>query len=100
MRTFFAGKVKKLKEVYEIMIEVADAHGITVPQVSFAFCAGKGVIPICGCRKPGQVEALASGVKVRLTPDEVNRLEEAADRAGIDIMGADIFRPFVLKSRK
>lgn len=100
MRTFFAGRVKKLKEVYEIMIEVADAHGITVPQVSFAFCAGKGVIPICGCRKPGQVEALASGVKVRLTPDEVNRLEEAADRAGIDIMGTDMFRPFVLKSRK
>ena len=50
--------------------------------------------------KPDQVKDLAEAVDVRLTSGEVKRLEEAADKAGIRIMGADIFRPFVLKERK
>jgi aryl-alcohol dehydrogenase-like predicted oxidoreductase len=41
------------------MIAVAKRHNITVPQVAEAYCVNKGVVPICGCRKPKQVKELA-----------------------------------------
>ena len=74
-------------------------HGIKVPQVAMAFCANKGVIPMCGCRKPEQVRTLSEAVKIKLNPEEIKQLEEMADCANVKIMGADIFRPFVLKEK-
>ena len=100
MKFTFNRKVKKLRGLYKVMIKVAERHDIKVPQVAIAFCATKGIVPMCGCRKPEQVIDLAEAVKVRLTPGEIRRLEEAADAANVNIMGADIFRAFVLKSKK
>ena len=100
MKFTFNGKVRKLAPVYKVMIKVADRHGIKVPQVAMAFCASKGVIPMCGCRKPEQVKDLADAASIRLTMGEIRKLEEAADRANVSIMGADLFRPFVLKERR
>ena len=100
MKFAFKRRVKKLTELYKVMIKVAERHDIKVPQVAMAFCANKGVVPMCGCRKPEQVAELAKASRVILTSGEIKRLEEAADRANVKIMGADIFRPFVLKSKK
>ena len=100
MKFAFKRRVKKLTELYKVMIKVAERHDIKVPQVAMAFCANKGVVPMCGCRKPEQVAELAEASRVILTSGEIKRLEEAADRADVKIMGADIFRPFVLKSKK
>ena len=93
-------QVKKMDYLYRVMIKVAERHDISVPQVAMAFCSTRGVVPMCGCRKPGQVEDLAEAVKVRLTDGEMKRLIEAADRADVKIMGADLFRPFVLKNKR
>lgn len=100
MKFTFNRRIKKLKGLYRVMIKVANRHDIKVPQVAIAFCSTKGIIPMCGCRKPEQVKDLAEAVKVRLTQGEIRRLEEAADEANVSIMGADIFRAFVLKSKK
>ena len=100
MKFAFNRKVRKLAPVYKVMIKVADRHGIKVPQVAMAFCASKGVIPMCGCRKPEQVRDLAEAAAIRLTAGEIRRLEEAADSANVSIMGADLFRPFVLKGKR
>ena len=100
MKFAFKRKVKKLAGLYKVMIKVAERHDIKVPQVAMAFCAAKGVVPMCGCRKPEQVAELAEAARVVLTSGEIKRLEEAADAANVKIMGADIFRPFVLKSKK
>ena len=100
MKFAFKRKVKKLTGLYKVMIKVAERHDIKVPQVAMAFCAAKGVVPMCGCRKPEQVAELAEAARVVLTSGEIKRLEEAADAANVKIMGADIFRPFVLKSKK
>jgi len=43
---------------------------------------------------------LIEAADVRLTEEEIKRLEEAADAANVQIMGKDLFRPFVLKERK
>ena len=52
-----------------------------------------------GCRKPSQVKDLAEASRIILTEEEILRLESAADEADVKIMGADLFRPFVLKER-
>ncbi len=100
IKTFFNRRVKKLTELYKIMIKISERHDIKVPQVAMAFCSTKGVVPMVGCRKPEQVQDLAQAVQVKLTDKEVERLEEAADRANVKIMGPDIFRAFVLKEKK
>lgn len=100
MKFTFKRKVKKLAPVYAEMIRIAEAHKIKVPQVAMAFCATKGVIPMGGCRKPEQVEALANASKICLNEEEIRILETAADSANVRIMGADIFRRFVLKPKK
>ncbi len=96
----FSRKVKKLKNLYRVMIKVAERHDIKVPQVAEAFCAAKGVVPMVGCRKPEQVKDLAQAVNIKLTDIEIRRLEEAADGCNVKIMGADIFRAFVRKEKK
>ena len=100
MKFTFNRKVKKLTPVYRLMIQIAKRHNIKVPQVAVAFCATKGVVPMCGCRKPEQVKELADAARIRLTPGEIKQLEDAADEANVKIMGADMFRPFVLKEKK
>ena len=46
------------------------------------------------------IEALAEAVQVKLTDEEIRRLETVADEAKVKIMGPDLFRPFVLKERR
>lgn len=91
---------KKLTGLYEAMIQIAKEHAITVPQVAVAFCSTKGVIPICGCRKPKQVKELAEAVRIILSPAEIKILESEADKANAKIMGPDLFRFYVPKEQK
>lgn len=100
MKFAFNRRVKKLGPIYEVMIDIATKRGIKVPQVAVAFCASKGVIPMTGCRKPSQVKDLAQASRIELTEEEIAGLESASDAANVKIMGADIFRRFVLKERK
>ena len=98
---FFMNRQKrKMHELYRVMIAVAKRHNITVPQVAEAYCINKGVVPICGCRKPKQVAELAEAVRIRLTTGEMRRLEEAADKSGAKVLGPDMFRFAVLKKRR
>jgi aryl-alcohol dehydrogenase-like predicted oxidoreductase len=92
-------KERKMRELYRVMIAVAKRHDITVPQVAEAFCASKGIVPICGCRKPEQVRQLAEAVNVRLSQGEIRRLEEDAVNCNAKVLGHDMFRVFVPKKR-
>ena len=99
MKFFMNRQKRKMHELYRVMIAVAKRHHITVPQVAEAYCVNKGVVPICGCRKPKQVKELAEAVTVKLTPGEMRKLEEAADQSGAKGLGHDLFRFAVLKKR-
>ena len=61
-----------------------------------SFVASKGIIPICGCRKPYQVEQLSKAANVQLSTNEIESLEKIADRCGAKVLGAENFR-FVVK---
>ena len=99
MKFFMSRQKKKMRELYKVMIAVANRHDISVPQVAEAYCANKGIVPICGCRKPDQVRELAEAVNVKLTSGEIRRLEEAAEQSGARVLGHDLFRFAVRKKR-
>ena len=97
MKLIFSGKKKKLHPLYAAMDRVGKRHNITIPQVAEAFCANKGIVPICGCRKPYQVEQLYEAVNTKLSPKEMRFLETVADKVNVRILGADMFRFAVKK---
>ena len=100
LKLAFNRKVKKLAPLYDVMNIIAEKRNITLAQVAIAFCATKGVVPMCGCRKPQQVESLAEAAKIRLNENEISEIEQTADKINVKIMGADLFRFFVKKSKK
>ena len=98
MKLIFSRKRKKLYLLYKVMREIGKAHRLSIPQVAMCYVSSKGIVPICGCRKPYQVKELAGAVKVSLGPDELAMLEKAADQTGVKILGADMFR-FAVKKK-
>ncbi|MEW5868267.1 MAG: aldo/keto reductase [Chloroflexota bacterium] len=59
--------------------DVAEERGLPMAQVSLAWMLSKPVVtaPIIGATKPHHLEDAVAAVSVRLTPDEIRRLEEA-----------------------
>ena len=99
MKLVFSRKKRKLHSLYVLMHRVGKRHDITIPQVAMAFCSSKGIVPICGCRKPYQVEDLCVAANTTLSSKEIKLLEEESDRLNVKILGADIFR-FAVKNKK
>lgn len=99
MKLMFNRKKRKLHSLYQLMEKVGEVHGITIPQVAMAFCSSKGVVPVCGCRKPYQVDQLQDAVSVTLSDSEIKSLENEADKLNVKILGADMFRFAVKKSK-
>lgn len=99
MKFFMNRQKRKMHNLYKVMIAVAKRHSISVPQVAEAYCVNKGIVPICGCRKPNQVRELAEAVNIKLSSKEIRRLEEMADLSGAKVLGPDLFRFAVLKKR-
>ena len=52
MKLIFNRQKRKMRALYQSMIQISERHAITVSQVAVAFCAAKGIVPLCGCRKP------------------------------------------------
>ena len=66
---------------------------------NLTFCVTKGIVPICGCRKPYQVDDLFAAANAKLTDSEIKLLENEADKINVKILGADMFRFAVKKNR-
>lgn len=65
-----------------------------------SYVSSKGLVPICGCRKPYQMQQLHDAAAVTLNADEIRKLEEAADRVNVKVLGADLFRFAVRKKKR
>lgn len=98
MKWMFQRKRQKLSALYAKMEKIAENHGIKASQVAMSYVSSKGMVPICGCRKPYQVKDLADAVKIQLDPQEIQQLEKASDACGVRFLGADMFR-FAVKKR-
>jgi aryl-alcohol dehydrogenase-like predicted oxidoreductase len=58
--------------------EIAQERGLPNAQIALAWMLSKPVItaPIVGASKPGHLEDAAAAVDVKLSADEIKRLEE------------------------
>lgn len=74
------------------MEDIGQKHHLTLAQVAVVYCLSKGVIPVCGCRKPEQIDDLWQDTKVCFDESEIARLEAAADQSHVTILKSDIFR--------
>ena len=97
MKAIYSRKRRKLDRLFALMQEVGERHNLTIPQVAISFVANKGIVPICGCRKPYQVEQLGAAADTKLSEAEMNALEAASDELNVKILGPDLFRFAVRK---
>ncbi len=97
MKAVYSRKRRKLNRLFALMKKIGDRHDMTIPQVAISFVANKGIVPICGCRKPYQVEQLKVAADTKLSETEMKKLEEVADELNVKVLGPDMFRFAVRK---
>ncbi|MDX1534754.1 MAG: aldo/keto reductase, partial [Thermoplasmata archaeon] len=74
-----------VRDLLEIMGEVAEAHGRTLPQVALNWhLAHEAVIPIPGAKRPAHVESNVGGEGWGLTNEEYERIDAASAAIRID----------------
>lgn len=78
----------QLEALTGLMAQIGQAYGVSVAQVAIAWAIAKGTVPIIGVTKPHHVEDAAKAALVRLTAEEIARLEAAAAQAGVDTRGS------------
>ena len=74
----------QLEKLNDAMKEIADSHNAGIAQLPVAWAIAKGTLPILGVTKVRHVEDAVKAANIVLADDEVRRLEELADRAGIN----------------
>ncbi len=77
-KTLYARTEEADRAVVDRLGEVADARGLPLAQLALAWLLGKpGVTsPIVGATKPHHLEDAVAALSIKLTPEEVARLEE------------------------
>jgi 1-deoxyxylulose-5-phosphate synthase len=71
--------------VVDRVTEIAEQKGIPNAQVALAWIFSKPAVtaPIIGASKPGHIEDAVAALSVRLTPEEIGRLEELYQPHGV-----------------
>jgi len=77
-KTLYTSSVDSDRRIVERVAEIASARGIPRAQVALAWLLSKPVItaPIVGASKPNHLEDAAAAVGLKLTDEEIKRLEE------------------------
>ena len=75
--------LKELEQLTSALQEVGAQHGASPAQVATAWAIAKDALPIIGVTKVKQVEEAASAANISLTQQEIARLEELGNAAGI-----------------
>jgi 1-deoxyxylulose-5-phosphate synthase len=77
-KTLYRSMVESDRKVLERVGEVSTARGISRAQVALAWMLQKPVVtaPIIGATKPQHLDDAVAALSVKLTPEEVTRLEE------------------------
>lgn len=78
----------QIEKLTSVMKEISIHHNVTVPQIAIAWAIAKGTTPIIGVTKAEQVEDAAKAVAVRLSTDEIQKLETVAAATGVDTRGS------------
>lgn len=68
----------KNETVLDALFQVAEEVGAKPGQIAIAWVAAKGVIPVIGPRTLAQLEENLASVEVKLSPDQIERLDEVS----------------------
>lgn len=78
----------QISRLVAVMREIGINHSVDPAQIAIAWTIAKGTHPIIGVTKLQQVKDTEKAVSVKLTPEEVQRLETVADGLDLDTRGA------------
>lgn len=81
-----------LAHLYKTMSKVGKKYGLSHAETAISFCSAKGIIPVCGCRRPSHAASVCKAVNTLISAEDVLLLENAADETGITLIGSDMFR--------
>ncbi|MBQ4529419.1 MAG: aldo/keto reductase [Lachnospiraceae bacterium] len=89
MRGFLFGKNKfrKIQPLLDYERKLAEKYQVDSAQIPIAWARMKGVIPIVGVTKRKYAEQLAEGMKIQMTEDEMEKLEQLAVDTGVCCKG-------------
>ena len=73
----------QLEELTNAMKEIGTAHNLSAAQIGTAWAINKGTLPIIGVTKINHVEDAAKILNVKLSADEIKKLESLADKANV-----------------
>ena len=77
----------KLAALTDEMKRIGENHGASCSQVGVAWAIAKGAMPIIGATKERHVIEAAEAAKIKLSDEEVSRLQRLADAANVDTRG-------------
>ncbi|MDO4288644.1 MAG: aldo/keto reductase [Eubacterium sp.] len=70
------------------MTAIADQYGSTAAQIAIAWAIAQGTTPIIGVTKAAQVEDAVKATDLKLTSEDLDRLEKVAANTRVDTRGA------------
>ncbi len=77
----------QLEALTSEMTAIGQKYGASCSQIGIAWAIAKGTLPIIGATKEHHVIEASEAAKIKLTSEEVTRLEQLADATGIDTRG-------------
>jgi myo-inositol catabolism protein IolS len=77
----------KLSVLTDAMKEIGKGYNISCSQVALAWALTKGTTPIVGATKEKHIVEAAGAIDIRLTQEEMRRLEQLAEATNIDTRG-------------
>lgn len=78
----------QIDELLRALREIGKKHSAAAAQIAIAWAIAKGTTPIIGVTKSKQVEDAVKAVDLKLTADEVEKLEQLAKASGVDTRGS------------
>lgn len=78
----------QIEQLVGAMIKVGGKYDLTPAQVALAWAIGKGTTPIIGVTKTAQVDDFAKAMNTALSAEDIQFLEEEADKTGVDTRGS------------
>lgn len=77
-----------LSDLIQVLREVGERYSLSVAQTAMAWAIYKGALPLIGVTKPHHVSDAAAVTSVRLSDEDAQKLEVAADAIGIDLQAS------------
>ncbi len=74
----------QIEVITNVMADIAKDHNVSTAQIATAYAINKGILPILGVTKMYQVEQAQQTSDIVLTQEEIERLEEASNNAGVE----------------